>query len=98
VIYGIYQMGPTQTKHSIFTDVTKYLNLNVSFTGSAPGQPIVGGQNMDPFGSLYNQLGSNYNSAASTYQTGGFAGLAAAGQAAGQAAYGNAGSLIQRTA
>ena len=40
LIYGIYQMGPIQTSHNIFTDLTKYLNLNVSFTGSAPGQPI----------------------------------------------------------
>lgn len=37
VIYGIYQMGPTQTKHSIFTEIAKYFNLNVSFTGSSPG-------------------------------------------------------------
>jgi len=86
VIYGIYQMGPTQTKHSIYTDITKYLNLNVSFTGSAPGQPIVGGQNMDPFGSIYNQVGSEYNSMKSIYQTGGFQGLGSAAASAGQAA------------
>lgn len=40
VIYGIYMMGPTQAQHNVFTDVAKYFNLNVSFTGSAPGQPI----------------------------------------------------------
>jgi hypothetical protein len=59
VIYGIYQMGPTQTQHSIFTDLTKYLNLNVSFTGSAPGQPIVGGSNVNPLSSIYNQVGGD---------------------------------------
>jgi hypothetical protein len=35
VIYGIYMMGPTQAQHSIFTDISKWLNLNVSFTGPA---------------------------------------------------------------
>ena len=33
VIYGIYQMGPTQGQHNIVTDITKYLDLNVRFTG-----------------------------------------------------------------
>jgi hypothetical protein len=37
VIYGIYMMGPTQTQHNIFTDIAKYFNINVSFTGSLPG-------------------------------------------------------------
>ena len=55
VIYGIYQMGPTQTQHSIFTDFAKYFNLNVSFTGSAPGQPLASQANINPFGALYNQ-------------------------------------------
>jgi hypothetical protein len=60
VIYGIYMMGPTQAQHNIFTDITKYLNLNVSFTGSAPGQPIPtyqGGQGPsgNPFSQLYNE-------------------------------------------
>jgi hypothetical protein len=39
-IYGIYQMGPTQAKHDIFTTVAKWLNINVTFTGSAPGEAI----------------------------------------------------------
>jgi hypothetical protein len=52
VIYGIYQMGPTQTQHNIFTDVAKWLNLNVSFTGSAPGQPIDVKANINPFNSM----------------------------------------------
>jgi hypothetical protein len=58
VIYGIYQMGPTQTQHDLFTEVAKYLNLNVSFTGSAPGQPVppVGAG----FGQLYNEAGVAY--------------------------------------
>lgn len=39
-IYGIYQMGPTQAKHDIFTTISKWLNINVTFTGSAPGEPV----------------------------------------------------------
>lgn len=52
VIYGIYMMGPTQAQHNIFTDISKWLNLNVSFTGSAPGQPIPGTPSAGMFGSL----------------------------------------------
>jgi hypothetical protein len=62
VIYGIYQMGPTQTQHNIFTDVAKYLNLNVSFTGSAPGQPISGPTNSNPFSQIYNDGSQAYSS------------------------------------
>jgi hypothetical protein len=56
VIYGIYQMGPTQGQHNIIKDITKYLDLNVTFTGSAPGQPIPSAAAMptgDPFNQLY---------------------------------------------
>jgi hypothetical protein len=53
VIYGIYMMGPTQTQHNIFTDVAKWLNLNVSFTGSTPGQPTSTQAPANPFQSLY---------------------------------------------
>lgn len=38
VIYGIYQMGPTQASADVFTTIAKWLNINVSFTGGAPGQ------------------------------------------------------------
>jgi hypothetical protein len=37
VIYGVYQMGPSQASHNIFTDMAKWLNINVSFTGALPG-------------------------------------------------------------
>ena len=37
VIYGIYQMGPIQTKHNIFTDLASFLNISVRFTGPTPG-------------------------------------------------------------
>jgi hypothetical protein len=71
VIYGIYQMGPTQARHDIITDVTKYLNLNVSFTGSAPGQPIPGGaggaQPSNPFAALSSDLSSAYQSATADF-------------------------------
>lgn len=60
VIYGIYQMGPTQTQHDIFTEVAKYLNLNVSFTGSAPGQPVPTAGNGNPVGQqMYNEAGGS---------------------------------------
>jgi hypothetical protein len=36
VIYGIYQMGPTQVTSNIFTDIAKFLGLNVRFTGPEP--------------------------------------------------------------
>lgn len=66
VIYGIYQMGPTQVQHNIFRDLAKFLNINVTFTGSAPGQPIVGGGDepacKDPMSVLMNKIQSEYNS------------------------------------
>lgn len=67
VIYGIYMMGPTQAQHNIFTDVSKWLNINVSFTGSAPGQPIPGyaGAPPNPFGQLSSEFSSMYSSASS---------------------------------
>jgi len=61
VIYGIYQMGPTQTQHDIFTEVAKYLNLNVSFTGPAP-EPApassIPGQAMNPYNQMYDRVSS----------------------------------------
>ena len=36
VIYGIYQMGPTQVTSNIFTDIAKFLGLNVRFTAPEP--------------------------------------------------------------
>jgi hypothetical protein len=57
VIYGIYQMGPTQTQHDIFTEVAKYLNLNVSFTGpaseSSASASLAPGQAANPFSQMY---------------------------------------------
>lgn len=53
VIYGIYMMGPTQTQHDIFTTVAKWLNLNVSFTGSTPGEPVTTQAPSSPFQMLY---------------------------------------------
>lgn len=49
VIYGIYMMGPTQTQHDIFTTVAKWLNLNVSFTGSTPGESVTTRAPSNPF-------------------------------------------------
>jgi len=56
LIYGIYQMGPTQTKNSVFTDLAKYLNLNVTFTGPAPGSTVT--TTAPSFGSMFGSTGS----------------------------------------
>ncbi len=61
-IYGIYQMGPTQTQHDIFTTVAKWLNINVTFTGSAPGEAI-------PTAAA-NDMRRAHNEAASIYESG----------------------------
>jgi hypothetical protein len=60
VIYGIYMMGPTQSQHNILTDISKYLNLNVSFTGSAPGQPIQTVAPSNPFGQMGSTASQGY--------------------------------------
>jgi hypothetical protein len=67
VIYGIYQMGPTQAQHNIFTDIAKYLNLNVSFTGSAPGQPIPSQQQQA--GNPYQQMAGAASSGLSSAES-----------------------------
>jgi hypothetical protein len=54
VIYGIYMMGPSQVQHNIFTDVAKWLNLNVSFTGSTPGEATQTQAPTNPFQGMYN--------------------------------------------
>ena len=56
VIYGVYMMGPSQAKNSIITDISKYLGLNVTFTGSIPGQ--VNGFAQDPFSAVMNTMNS----------------------------------------
>jgi hypothetical protein len=73
VIYGIYMMGPTQAQHNIFTDVSKMLNINASFTGSAPGQPIPGSasSSSNPFGQLSSEFSSIYSSASSDLSSAG---------------------------
>ena len=38
LIYNIYQYGPSQTQHDIFTDIAKWFGINVSFT-KASGTP-----------------------------------------------------------
>lgn len=64
-IYGIYMMGPTQADRNIFTDFAKWLNLNVSFTGSAPGEPINVAAPKNPFGTIQSDAQSAYASAQS---------------------------------
>jgi len=40
LIYGIYQMGPTQVQHSIISDLASWIGINVSFTGPSPGTSV----------------------------------------------------------
>lgn len=68
-IYGIYMMGPTQSQHNILTDISKYLNLNVSFTGSAPGQPIQTTAPSNPFGQIGATASQAYGSAQQDYSS-----------------------------
>ena len=68
-IYGIYMMGPTQSQHNILTDISKYLNLNVSFTGSAPGQPIQTVAPSSPFGQISSTASQAYGSAQQDYSS-----------------------------
>jgi hypothetical protein len=68
-IYGIYMMGPTQSQHNILTDISKYLNLNVSFTGSAPGQPIQTVAPSNPFGQIEATASQAYGSAQQDYSS-----------------------------
>ena len=70
VIYGIYMMGPTQTQHNILTDISKYLNLNVSFTGSAPGQPIHTTAPSNPFAQMGNAASQGYGAISSDVSQG----------------------------
>jgi hypothetical protein len=70
VIYGIYMMGPTQSQHNILTDISKYLNLNVSFTGSAPGQPIHTTAPSNPFSQMGNVASQGYGSVSSDISQG----------------------------
>ena len=69
VIYGIYMMGPTQSQHNILTDISKYLNLNVSFTGSAPGQPIQSVAPSNPFSQMGAVASQGYGSVSQEYSS-----------------------------
>ena len=40
LIYSIYQMGPSQTERDIFTDLAKWLGINVSFLKTASSGPV----------------------------------------------------------
>jgi hypothetical protein len=57
VIYGIYMMGPSQAQHNIITDISKFLGLNVTFSGSTPGQ--VNSFAQDPFAAISSSLNAN---------------------------------------
>jgi hypothetical protein len=59
VIYSIYMMGPSQSRRNIFKDIAKYLNINVTFTGSLPGQAVPSTSNdtcsQSPVNQMYQQ-------------------------------------------
>jgi hypothetical protein len=67
VIYGIYMMGPSQAQHNIVTDISKFLGLNVTFSGSTPGQ--VNSFMQDPFASISGNMNANMPGACSALAT-----------------------------
>lgn len=62
VIYGIYQMGPTQASTDIFTTIAKWLNINVSFTEGTSGQNNGCGPSMASLQSSFNQMDKSISS------------------------------------
>jgi hypothetical protein len=62
-IYGLYMQGPTSQQHNIFTGLANLFDLNVTFTGSAPGQPVNTVAPLNPFASLKADAQSAYASA-----------------------------------
>jgi hypothetical protein len=62
-IYGLYMQGPTSQQHNIFTGLANLFDLNVTFTGSAPGQPANTVAPFNPFASLKADAQSAYASA-----------------------------------
>lgn len=65
-IYGIYQMGPARAPTNLFQRLAKYLDLNVAFTGPAPGDrtPATASQmSGDPFASMYQTARTDISSA-----------------------------------
>jgi hypothetical protein len=65
-IYGIYQMGPARAPTNLFQRLAKWLDLDVTFTGPAPGERAaapVSQMTGDPFSSLYQTAQSDFASA-----------------------------------
>lgn len=63
LIYGIYQMGPSQTKHDFYTDIARWLGISVNFTGISSGT--------EPAQAACTGGPSMLSSIESTYQRGG---------------------------
>lgn len=68
-IYGIYQLGPDPVSHNIFAGIASLLNLDVTFTGSAPGQPVSSTVPSNPFTAFEAQAKSAYSSISSDVQS-----------------------------
>jgi hypothetical protein len=65
-IYGIYQMGPARVTTNLFQRLAKMLELDVTFTGPAPGERAAAAtaqMSGDPFASLYQSASSDLTSA-----------------------------------
>jgi hypothetical protein len=65
-IYGIYQMGPARTQTNLFKRLAKWLDVDVTFTGPAPGERApasVGQISGDPLASLYQTARADASSA-----------------------------------
>ena len=70
VIYGIYQMGPTQASADVFTTIAKWLNINVSFTEGSSGQNSgCGGSNIPSMASLQTTFSQLDKSISSEYSS-----------------------------
>lgn len=64
VIYGIYQMGPTQASADVFTTIAKWLNINVSFTEGTSGHTTVA---CGPSSAAQHSMSSEYDSLSTSH-------------------------------
>jgi hypothetical protein len=68
-IYGVYQLGPNPVSQNIFAGIASLLNLDVTFTGSAPGQPVSSTVPSNPFAAMGSSAQSAYSSLSSDVQS-----------------------------
>jgi hypothetical protein len=68
-IYGIYQLGPSPISHNIFAGLSGLLNLDVTFSGSAPGQPVKSTVPANPWSAMEASAKSAYSGVSSEFQS-----------------------------